>query len=140
MDIRCIMNWPLILVFDNWCVGSAKFFTKVETVARVIFKLAYGPGCQTKVAEFISIYRISIGRISLMLVINKFSNIIATKTNTVYFLVFGQWLNTPLETFAFWPKCTVDYWSVSNFSSGIEGKHKRHSSYWYSINGHLSGT
>ena len=29
-------------------------------------------------------------------------------------MVCGQWSNIPLGRIAYWPKCTVDYWSVSN--------------------------
>ena len=66
-------------------------------------------------ADFMTINRIAIGRMELMssfyfnfninllanyyLVISKFSNVIATKTNITYLLVFGQSLNIPFEKF-----------------------------------------
>ena len=64
--------------------------------------------------------------INYYLVINKCSNIIATGTKTIYFLVFGQ-------TFANRPKCTADYWSVSNsfkFRSGSRILRKRGRQPW----------
>ena len=46
---------------------------------------------------------------------NKSGKIIANEINIVYFLAFDEGLNIPFEKFVDWPKCTVDYWSASNF-------------------------
>ena len=63
--------------------------------------------------------------------------IIATSSSMVYFWVFGQWLNIPLERIAYWPGCTVDYWSLYiDIKVEIEWKHKCHFAYSHSFNGH----
>ena len=37
-----------------------------ENNSRAVFKLVYGPGCQTKIADFVIIYRILVGTMALM--------------------------------------------------------------------------
>ena len=71
---QCYFNWlvnPLTFVMNwdwNWLTGS---FTNSQDPfnaqdTKVILKLVYGSACQTKVADFMTIYKISIGRMAPM--------------------------------------------------------------------------
>ena len=45
-------------MYAIWCLVTA--------VPQVVFKLVYGPGCQTNIADFMTINSISIGKMTHM--------------------------------------------------------------------------
>ena len=88
------------------------FGSGLPACAQVVFKVGYGKGWQVNVDYSMTINRMSMGKRTLMFsfyfkfninalaniwTVNKFSHIIAKNFNIVYFIVFAQWLNIPLE-------------------------------------------
>ena len=61
------------------------------------------------------------------MVINKFSHIIVNDSSIIYFMVFGQLLNIPLEKITYWLVAYCAHWSVSNsFKCNIRSSAKYH--------------
>ena len=53
-------------------------------------------------------------KLSCLNVVHGFDKLRQTEKK-IYFVLFGQWSNILLERIAYWPKCRMDYWSVSIF-------------------------